>query len=76
MDHDSGGVVDYLYRMEMRMNAQCAVGIHDYVKVYPDEELIAAIIFKQDIEEIWECQRPGCGKAKRVQGTVGEVVPH
>jgi len=56
------------------MNAQCALGQHDYVKVYPDQDLIDGIIFKQDIEEIWECQR--CWKAKRVMGTVGTVVPH
>ena len=56
------------------MNAQCAIGIHDYEKVYPDEELIAAIIWKQPIEEIHVCR--SCGKAKTVIGTVGEVVPH
>jgi len=56
------------------MDAQCRLGQHNYRKVYPDEELIAAIVFKQDVEEIWECTR--CGKAKAVTGTVGEVVPH
>ena len=53
------------------MNAQCAIGRHDYVKVYPDEELIAIIEFERPIEEIWECTR--CGKAKRVMGTVGKA---
>jgi hypothetical protein len=56
------------------MNAQCAVGSHNYVMVYPDQDLIDGIIFEQSIEEIWECTR--CGKAKAVMGTVGEIVPH
>lgn len=56
------------------MNSQCAVGLHDYEKVYPDQDLIDAIIFEQSIEEIHECTR--CGKAKVVMGTVGTVVPH
>jgi len=51
------------------MNAQCAVGIHDYVMVYPDQDLIDGIIWEQPIEEIWECTR--CRKAKKVAGTVG-----
>lgn len=54
------------------MNARCAVGNHEYVKVYPDQDLIDVIIFRQEIEEIWECTR--CGKAKRVMGMVGEIV--
>ena len=56
------------------MNSKCALGQHDYRKVYPDQELIDMVIFKQDIEEIWECTR--CGKAKEVMGTVGEIVSH
>lgn len=56
------------------MNIQCAAGVHLWERVYPDEELIAAIIFEQQIEEIWECTV--CGKAKRMIGTVGTVVPH
>lgn len=56
------------------MNAKCAVGSHDYKKVYPDQDLIDGIIFEQSIEEIWECTR--CGKTKTVVGTVGTVVPH
>lgn len=56
------------------MNAQCAVGSHNYVKVYPDQDLIDGIIFEQSIEEIWECTR--CGKAKAVMGTVDGIVPH
>lgn len=51
------------------MNAQCAIGLHDYELIYPDQDLIDAIRFEQPIEEIWECQR--CGKAKQVAGTVG-----
>jgi hypothetical protein len=51
------------------MNPKCAVGIHDYKMVYPDQELIDAIRWKQPIDEIWECTR--CGKAKEVAGTIG-----
>ena len=54
---------------DSRMNAQCAIGIHDYEKVYPDQDLIDGIIFEQPIEEIWVCRR--CRKAKQVVGTVG-----
>ena len=61
-------------REVLSMNAQCVAGIHDYKMVYPDEDMIAAIRWKQPIEEIWECTR--CGKAKAVAGTVGEVVSH
>jgi len=57
-----------------KMNAKCAVGRHDYVKVYPDQDLIDAIMFERPIEEIWECTR--CGKAKAVMGTIGTVVSH
>ena len=53
------------------MNAKCALGQHDYRKVYLDQELIDEKIFKQDIEEIWVCTR--CGKAKEVMGTVGGI---
>lgn len=56
------------------MNAQCAVGLHDYEKVYPDQDLIDAVRWKQGIEEIWVCTR--CRKAKKVAGTVGEMVSH
>lgn len=56
------------------MNANCAMGFHNYKMVYPDQELIDVVIWKQPIEEIWECTR--CGKAKAVAGTIGEVVPH
>ena len=55
------------------MNRSCMIKGHMYQKVYPDEDLIAAIRWKQPIEEIWECTR--CGKAKAVAGTVGEIVP-
>lgn len=51
------------------MNAQCAIGRHEYEKVYPDQDLIDAIRFEQPIEEIWVCRR--CRKAKKVAGTVG-----
>jgi len=68
MDCDYSGAVDYLYRMEMRMNAQCAVGIHDYKKVYPDQDLIDGIIFKQSIEEIWECTR--CAIMTAAEGVI------
>ena len=56
------------------MNTQCAIGIHDYEMVYPDQDLIDGIIFEQSIEEIHVCRR--CGRQKKVQGTVGEIVPH
>lgn len=51
------------------MNAGCAVGNHDYKKIYPDQDLIDAIIFEQPIEEIHVCSR--CGRVKKVAGTVG-----
>lgn len=51
------------------MNAQCAVGIHDYEKVYPDQDLIDAIRFEQPIEEIHVCRK--CGRTKKVAGTIG-----
>jgi len=56
------------------MNANCAIGRHNWKMVYPDQDLIDGIIFKQPIEEIWVCSR--CNKAKKVMGTVGTVVPH
>lgn len=56
------------------MNAQCIAGIHDYKKVYPDQDLIDGIIWKQEIEEIHVCRR--CGRQKKVMGLVGTVVPH
>ena len=51
------------------MNIKCATGQHDYVKVYPDQNLTDGIIFEHPIEEIWECTR--CDKVKTVMGTVG-----
>ena len=56
------------------MNAQCAFGVHDYVKVYPDQDLMDAILFTRPIEEIWECTR--CFKAKRVMGIIGTMDSH
>lgn len=56
------------------MNAKCALGQHDYRKVYPDQDLIDGMIWKQDIVEIWECTR--CKRTKQVMGTVGEIVSH
>jgi len=56
------------------MNLKCALEDHDWQMVYPDQDLIDAIHFKQSIEEIWVCS--DCNKAKKVMGTVGTVVPH
>lgn len=56
------------------MDIRCTIGQHDWKKVYPDQDLIDGIIFKQSIEEIYECTQ--CGKTKRVMGTVGEIVSH
>lgn len=56
------------------MDVRCAIGDHDWRKVYPDQDLIDSIIFKQIIEEIYECTR--CRKTKKMVGTIGRIVSH
>ena len=56
------------------MNVECIRHGHDWKKVYPDQDLIDGIIFKQEIEEIWVCER--CRKAERRIGTIGKIIPH
>ena len=53
------------------MNAQCAVGRHEWKKVYPDQDLIDSIKFVQEIEEIWVCCQ--CRKTQKRTGTIGTV---
>lgn len=53
------------------MNIECAIGNHDWKKVYPDQDLIDSVKFKQSIEEIWVCSK--CEKAKKVVGTIGTI---
>lgn len=56
------------------MNVECAIGNHDWTKVYPDQDLIDSIKFKQEIEEIWACTR--CKKAQKRPGTIGTIESH
>jgi hypothetical protein len=57
------------------MNSQCTVGLHDYEKVYPDQDLIAAIIFEQSIEDRHNARVEAMSDADRAMEEAQELDP-